>query len=587
MVGALDISGADDLLHLLSLFFLPFLHEDVAIALGAYLVSTDDWPVSVVAVALYAGIVVSDIALFGLGVAARHFQILGRIARNDRISEVASRLLHNVYWLLGICRVVPGMAFIACVACGWSGMTLRRFTLASIIVSAVYLPVMLYLALMFGKSVLPVMGAWTWPLLFLALLSFGLLRKRIFPAHSPLAQSTVGVAPAAYAATPDHAPLSFATTSSSDSIVRAAGAAPVRHAVARAETIPPVLFYAPLTAAWLAQGVRRGSLTLPACANPMIVTGGMWGESKMSYFEQVAPSQQQWLATSVAVQRTRDTADLETNLADALARIAAAGIPFPLVAKPDIGWHGYGVRIVHDAADVRAYLADYPPGATIVFQRLVPYPSEAAVLYARLPGEPVGRIESVTLRGIPHVVGDGYSDLRTLIETDPRARWKSRLHLGRDATHLGRTEQELARVPASGEIVQLSFVCNQRAGGVYREAPHLITPELSARIDGICRSMPEFHYGRLDIRFASIPEFAEGEAFSVVEINGIGGEAIDAWDPNLTIKETYRRLLRQQALLFEIGARNRARGYRPPGALEFLGPAIAQSRLIGRYPASQ
>ncbi len=98
--------------------------------------------------------------------------------------------------------------------------------------------------------------------------------------------------------------------------------------------------------------------------------------------------------------------------------------------------------------------------------------------------------------------------------------------------------------------------------------------------------MPEFHYGRFDLRFESLDGFVRGEDFSIVEINGIGGEAIDCWDPRLPVREVYRRLADRQRLLFLIGDRNRARGFRPTGAGDFVGSLIRQSQLIRCYPAS-
>jgi hypothetical protein len=77
-----------------------------------------------------------------------------------------------------------------------------------------------------------------------------------------------------------------------------------------------------------------------------------------------------------------------------------------------------------------------------------------------------------------------------------------------------------------------------------------------------------------------------GDGFSIVEINGIGGEAIDVWDARLPVREVYRRLFAQQRLLFEIGARSRAQGHVPIGAGEFVTSLMRQSRLIGRYPTS-
>jgi hypothetical protein len=52
------------------------------------------------------------------------------------------------------------------------------------------------------------------------------------------------------------------------------------------------------------------------------------------------------------------------------------------------------------------------------------------------------------------------------------------------------------------------------------------------------------------------------------------------------VRECYRRLARQQRLLFQIGMRNRARGFRPTRVSEFLSSLFEQNRLIKRYPAS-
>ena len=64
-----------------------------------------------------------------------------------------------------------------------------------------------------------------------------------------------------------------------------------------------------------------------------------------------------------------------------------------------------------------------------------------------------------------------------------------------------------------------------------------------------------------------------------MEINGIGGEAIDCWDPRLAVGEVYRRLVDQQRLLFLIGERNRARGFRPTGTANFVASLIRQTPI--------
>lgn len=244
------------------------------------------------------------------------------------------------------------------------------------------------------------------------------------------------------------------------------------------------------------------------------------------------------------------------------------------------------MRLIRDATALEDYVARFPEGEKVILQRFVPHDGEAAVLYARLPGDGSGRIVSLTFRYFPHVIGDGLHSIRQLIVTDARAQWKSNLHLGVDPSHRSLDEIELDRVPVAGEVVQIALIGNQRAGALYRDARHYITAELEARINAIACSMREFHYGRFDLRFASADALMRGEDFSIVEINGIGGEAIDAWDPRLPVSEVYRRLADQQRLLFMIGQRNRARGFRPTAVGDFVASLVRQTQLIRRYPAS-
>ena len=54
-----------------SLLVLPFTHEDLAIIFGGYFIVNHLMPVNLVAACIYGGMVVSDFALYGIGVGAR------------------------------------------------------------------------------------------------------------------------------------------------------------------------------------------------------------------------------------------------------------------------------------------------------------------------------------------------------------------------------------------------------------------------------------------------------------------------------------------------------------------------------------
>ena len=563
--AALDLSG---LAKVTSLLVLPFAHEDLAIILGGYIIVNHLMPTPLVAVSIYGGMVASDFALYGLGVAARRLPWLNRYAVDARVRRFGETLKRNVFGLVLLCRVVPGVVFVAFVACGWMRVSLARFTVASLVVSALYLPLMLFLVIKFGGALDDHVGLLAWPILFGAIAATSYVRRRVFAFHEP----------GAGGAAADAAPMA-----------PCAGMPPLVQAdrkVAPAERIPPALFYLPLTLNWLRLGLGQRSLTLPSAANPAIVTGGMWGEAKSAYFYDVAAAERRWIADFVVVKRGNSAGSLPCDLACARRALADAGLTFPLIAKPDIGWHGRGVRRIDDAAQLEDYIAHFPEAATLMLQRYVAHAGEAAVLYARMPGEATGRIQSLTLRYFPHVVGDGRHTLSELIAADERAQWKAHLHLGADRSHCGPNRADLDRVPAQGEVVRIALIGNQRAGALYRDGRRYITAALEARFDAIARSMSEFHYGRFDLRFESVEALARGEDFAIVEINGIGGEAIDCWDPHLPVRAVYGRLFAQQRLLFAIGAANRARGFRPAGPGEFIASLVRQSLLIRRYPSS-
>ena len=354
---------------------------------------------------------------------------------------------------------------------------------------------------------------------------------------------------------------------------------------------PPWLFYLPVAGWWLWLAVRHRGAMLPTAANPSIYSGGFLGESKSAILDLVGPAHRRWVApwTTVATGQPDD-------LAAALQAMAAGGLAFPVVAKPDIGQRGAGVRPVHHADDLAAYLATFPRGARLMLQQMVgesapprspdSHPSglgdarEAGVLWWRRPGDTRGTVFSVTLKIFPAVVGDGRRTVHELIASDPRAARIASMYLQR---HRNRVDEVLAE----GESLPLVFAGNHCQGAIFRDGTRLVTPELARRIDDIASSMPEFWFGRFDIRFDDLDSFLDGEDLKIVEINGASAEATHIWDASVTLGQAYRALFRQFDVLFEIGAANRRRGHRPLGAFEVLRDAVAYRRLATRYPATR
>ena len=329
--------------------------------------------------------------------------------------------------------------------------------------------------------------------------------------------------------------------------------------------LPKPVLCVPLVVQWMWLSLLHRSLTLPSACDPCIETGGLAGESKAECLGQIGAP----FAGSVA-----GWAPVRPGEPAEAVRLAA-GLDYPLIVKPDIGWCGFGVRRVVDPAGLAAYQAVFPAGATFLLQRYVPGPGEAGLFYVRVPGEDAGRVTGITLRHPPHVEADG---VRTIAEL---------LALGRPAgaPGPGLPDAELALVPPAGRIVPLSAVASVRVGGRYRDATARLTPALEARVDAIARSMPEFHAGRFDVRFASQAGLLRGE-FTIIEVNGAGSEAIHLWDDDLPFVAAFLGVFAKQSLLFRIGAMMRSRGHRPVGPVALARAWLKQQRLIAQYPAS-
>lgn len=331
--------------------------------------------------------------------------------------------------------------------------------------------------------------------------------------------------------------------------------------------LPKPLLVVPMVIHWFWLGLRYRSFSLPSAADPSIAIGGLAGESKKQYFDQVKAPFDNWLARTSAV-----TAGLGAAV-QACGAIERAKLHFPLIAKPDVGWCGFGVRRIDDAGALKVYLDSYPAGETVLLQEFLDLPGEAGLFYLRWPDQQHGRLVSLTVRHPPHVVGDGTSTARELLERDPRLCNRVALY------------ENLDRIPTSGEVVRLSTVWSHRMGGLYRNAAYAVTPALEKIIDSIACSMPNLHVARFDIRFASLATLGAGD-FRILEINGAGSEAIEFFDPDVPFFMAYRGILAKQATVFAIAAQNRSRGFAPCGWRALAKAFRRQGRLIDLYPGS-
>ena len=210
---------------------------------------------------------------------------------------------------------------------------------------------------------------------------------------------------------------------------------------------------------------------------------------------------------------------------------------YPIIAKPDQGARGEGVRILRDEDELTRYCGDHPE--PFVLQRFHPGPIEVGILWIRHadtiaePKTPAGFIYAINKKDFPEVEGDGKHSLRQLILKHPRHRAQARMFV-----HRLRTQQHL--IPEDGEKVTLGSFGNHAQGAMFTDGEDLITPELSAKIDTLAHGFRDQHgrgfdIGRFDVRCTSYEALMRGDDMGIVELNGLTSEPTNIYDPNRSL----------------------------------------------------
>ncbi len=339
------------------------------------------------------------------------------------------------------------------------------------------------------------------------------------------------------------------------------------------ELWPGWLFNIPLVLWWILLSIRYRSVTFPTIADPLLPLGGLRAESKEEMYALLGPEGRKLTAPFVVYQ-TKESAG--NDIEDALHLLKNNDLWFPIVAKPDLGMNGTGVQIVRTEEALREYLGEFPRHAKVILQRLVTDPGEAGVFYVRRPGQEYGRITPVTLKHFPSVTGNGTSTLRELIISDPRANRIAQLYFKRHAAML-------SRVPRSGEEVRLVSVGNHVKGARFTNGEKYITKEMTLKFDQLAKELPEFRYGRFDVRYPRIEDLQKGN-FTILEYNGAASEPTHIWDKDATLTDAYKAYLSALTDLFVIGNYYRSQGYKPAGVLTTLRAFLYESRVLKTYP---
>lgn len=517
----------------LILFFGTFLSEDAACLAAGTLASQGRITFAFAIVACFSGILAGDVALYWAGrlFGARLLNIgfVSRFVSEERIAKASEWLNTRGGSAVFMSRFITGLRLPTYLAAGALQTNFGKFIFYFVVASAIWTPILV------GSAAFST-GVFSGNLLLGLILTFVLFRTAIKLSSRKNRRLFVG------------------------RLKR----------VVLWEFWPISVFYFPVVCYVLLLAVRHRSLTVFTCANPAILSGGFVGESKNDIYARLAASASadDFMLRHVLLRAAESS---ETNFAIVRKFMSENDLSYPIVLKPDKGERGKGVVILRTVEDLQKNLTTL--GTDLILQEFVDG-VEASIFYYRYPNEKNGQIFSITEKRFPELLGDGISDLETLILKDKRAVCLAN-------SYFTQNRERLDQVPAPGEAVQIIDIGSHSRGTIFLDGAWLRTAELEKSIDDICREINGFYFGRFDLRAKSFDDLKRGKNFKIIELNGVTSESTNIYDPKFSLLDAYRILCSQWSIAFEIGNENRKLGAKPTSIRDLVrlifGKEIAES----------
>ncbi len=326
--------------------------------------------------------------------------------------------------------------------------------------------------------------------------------------------------------------------------------APSKRSNSLFEYWPWSVFYIPVYIRYFIDSLRSGNFSYIGAVNPNIYLGGLWDYSKYQV--------QQWIPEHYNIKTSLVRAG--SSFAELEKSIEKLDISYPLIIKPDKGERGRGVKLFRETSEIKKQWPGLKNEDQII-QEFVDLPIEAGVLFWRMPGEKRGKISSFMVREFLEIVGDGSRNCQDLI-----------LDHQRYHRHIVSLKEQYPEkmnfVPGEGERIRLEPIGNHNRGTIFRNANHLINTKLEDTFNAIARQIPEFYFGRFDLKAEDLDSLISGRSMKIIELNGVNSEPAHIYDPDYGLIRAYQDLLKNWSMIYKISRANQKRGVPYPKSAE-------------------
>lgn len=159
-----DAAARDPLLQGGAIVIGTFILEDLTTVLAALRVGVGALPVMVALPALWIGVALGDLGLYGFGRLATRHRWARRLVDLDKLARARCWLNGRLPMAVLSSRFMPGMRLPTYLACGFIGVPFGHFCLAVVAATSIWTTLLFSVSLAFGSLVLRELHVWRWPL---------------------------------------------------------------------------------------------------------------------------------------------------------------------------------------------------------------------------------------------------------------------------------------------------------------------------------------------------------------------------------------------------------------------------------------
>ena len=293
------------------------------------------------------------------------------------------------------------------------------------------------------------------------------------------------------------------------------------------------------TALALSKGLTPSQII---CANPSLPYGGLSIASKTKILERFK-DRKQFLHQQLIPRKMNF--DDRKNLAQSFLEAHT----FPIIAKPDRGVVGIGVRKIDAEKDLDDILNIMP--ADYMLQQYCDYPLEYGIFFCKFPDQTRGTVVSLTEKIAPCVFGDGRHSVQQLVQLNPDFKYNKNALI----SHARKPDY----IPRKGEWHQVIIQGSHTYGSIFKDRNDQINQQLESWLNELCAADDEFYFGRFDMKVKDKDALNNGGAVKIIELNGCWSEPIHIYDDRHSFLFAFKELFHSYARAYQIAKLNKKR----------------------------